>query len=169
MEWAQGREKSLKKKQEDYPHDFRDQDTPEVSLKALHQSALRLTKRAESMKRDRAARLRDSAVRYLRQNYSDANLCAAQVAVKFNLSEKYVFQIIKAHTGKSFGEYLEGIRFEESEKLLIHSGLSISMIAEKVGFHSVNTFHKAFKRVYGITPGVWRSQRLKMNRSLRNN
>mgnify|MGYP000961818969 CR=1 FL=1 len=144
---------------------FRDQDTPEDSLRALHRSALRLAKRAEKMKSDRVVHLGDSVVRHLRQNYSDSNLCAAQVAVKFNLSEKYVFHIVKVRTGKSFGEYLEGIRFGESERLLADSGLSISMIAERVGFNSANTFHKAFKRVYGITPGAWRNQCSKMNPS----
>ena len=140
---------------------FREEDTPEDSLKALHRSALRLAQRAQKLKNDRAVRLRDCVVQYLKQNYPDPNLCAAQVATKFSLSEKYVFHIVKEHTGKSFSEYLEGIRFEESEKLLANSDLAINIISEQVGFNSVNTFHKAFKRIYGVTPGAWRSQRLK--------
>ena len=34
---------------------------------------------------------------------------------------------------------------------------SVTEICTMVGFHSNNTFYKAFKRVYGIAPGKWKT------------
>ena len=47
----------------------------------------------------------------------------------------------------------------ECESLLMETDKSVTEICTMVGFHSNNTFYKAFKRVYGIAPGKWRENR----------
>ena len=69
---------------------------------------------------------------------------------------KYLYNLVKEQTGKSFGEYLEGIRFRQAEKLLIESDTKINRIHKMIGFYSQNTFYKAFYRIYGVSPGTWR-------------
>jgi AraC-like DNA-binding protein len=44
-----------------------------------------------------------------------------------------------------------------------HGGLSISRVADQVGYASEAAFSQAFKREYGVSPSVWRQQR---NRAL---
>lgn len=94
-------------------------------------------------------------IAFIRQNFSDSNLCAAMVADRFGITEKYVFQIVRDCTGKSLGDLIKEIRFSEAEKLLQES-VDINKIPERIGFNSLNTFYKAFKRNYGISPGQWR-------------
>ena len=46
---------------------------------------------------------------------------------------------------------------EEAKKLLTTTGLSISAIAEKVGYHNVQSINRFFKKYEGITPGEMRN------------
>jgi AraC-like DNA-binding protein len=39
---------------------------------------------------------------------------------------------------------------------LSHQELPINDIAERVGFTEPSTFHRAFKKWTGVTPGAWR-------------
>lgn len=102
-------------------------------------------------------RQRRGILEYIAQNYSESNLCAQMIASHFLVSEKYVFTIVKNMTGQSLGDYLEAIRFQKVEDLL-RSDVGINEIPQKVGYHSVNTFYKSFKRRYGMAPGKWREQ-----------
>ena len=40
-----------------------------------------------------------------------------------------------------------------------HSGMSVSRVADQVGYASEAAFSQAFKREYGVSPSVWRQQR----------
>ena len=99
---------------------------------------------------------------YIKNNFSNSSLCAVSIADRFGVSEKYVFSIIKNHTGKSLGDFIEQLRFSRAEELL-RSNVDINQIPEMVGFNSINTFYKAFKRIYGVSPGKWRSNCMLLN------
>ncbi|GEM_PF-4073710 len=101
-------------------------------------------------------RQKNEMILYIKNNYADSGLCAMTIAGKFYVSEKYVFTLVKSHTGKSLGEFIEQVRFSKVEELL-GSSVDINEIPALVGFNSVNTFYKAFKRNYGVSPGKWRS------------
>lgn len=101
-------------------------------------------------------RQKNDMIEYIKKNYTDSGLCALSIGNKFYVSEKYVFTLVKNHTGKSLGEFIEQLRFSKVEELL-GKGVDINEIPALVGFNSVNTFYKAFKRKYGVSPGKWRS------------
>jgi AraC-like DNA-binding protein len=56
--------------------------------------------------------------------------------------------------------YLTRHRMRLAARQLGSSGLSISKIADQVGYASEAAFSQAFKREYGASPSVWRQQRL---------
>lgn len=56
--------------------------------------------------------------------------------------------------------YLTRHRMRLAARQLSGSGLSISKIADLVGYSSEAAFSQAFKREYGTSPSVWRQQRL---------
>ncbi|MFD0693152.1 helix-turn-helix domain-containing protein [Paenibacillus sp. GCM10027628] len=43
-------------------------------------------------------------------------------------------------------------RFEKAKELMIYSRLSLTSIAEKIGYSSVFAFSKAFKQSEGVSP-----------------
>ena len=95
-------------------------------------------------------------LKYIQQHYADSFLCAATIAEAFHVSEKYVFQVVKSLTGKTLGGYIEEQRLKMAEELLSQN-VDINDIPARIGYTSVNTFYKAFKRVYQMSPGRWRA------------
>ena len=110
----------------------------------------------DSNKHSHNDELRENVLKYITKNYNNPQLCVTAIAEEFYISNKYVSQFIKEQTGKTYTEYLESIRLDHSVILFKNSKLTINQIATEVGFTSQNTFYKAFKRIYHISPSTWR-------------
>ncbi len=61
-------------------------------------------------------------------------------------------KIFKKTTGISFHQYLNRYRIERAEFFLEHSDMSVSEIAEIVGFNDTKTFCRVFRELIGTTP-----------------
>ena len=68
----------------------------------------------------------------------------------------YLTQFLKDQTGKSFTEYVEELRLSRAMELLRGSELGITEISVQCGFSTQNTFYKAFRRRFGISPSAVR-------------
>jgi AraC-like DNA-binding protein len=55
--------------------------------------------------------------------------------------------------------YLTGWRMHVAEDLLHSSDLSVTVVSRRVGYESEEAFSRAFKRVHGEAPSVWRVRR----------
>lgn len=126
-------------------------------LDRLEETAVRLCLYVEAKKRSKNEEMKQSIADYIRENFNNPDMCVAMVSEAFQLSEKYLFSLVREQTGKSFGDYLEALRLKKAEELLRNTDIKINQIHTKVGFNSQNTFYKAFNRVYEISPGQWRS------------
>jgi AraC-like DNA-binding protein len=65
---------------------------------------------------------------------------------------------LKASTGMNPKEWLDHKRLEQSALLLRNSDESIGAIATSCGYATASWFGVQFKRVYGVTPKVYREQ-----------
>lgn len=79
-------------------------------------------------------------------------------AKDFGYSTYYLSKKFKAETGKTFKEYLRGIRLERAKFLLRSNDLSILEISEKLQFCSASYFSDSFRKTYGISPTDYREQ-----------
>jgi two-component system response regulator YesN len=93
----------------------------------------------------------------IRNSYANLDFSLAFAAEQFKVSEAYMSQLFKERSGINFFDYLEGIRMEEARKLLVESSLPINEIATRVGYSSLNTFSRAFKRFHGFSATEYRS------------
>jgi AraC-like DNA-binding protein len=59
----------------------------------------------------------------------------------------------------SFRELFEEYRERRAGKLLSESDLGEKEIAARLGFGSINSFIRAFRRWHGVTPGQFRGRR----------
>ncbi|AEE97006.1 helix-turn-helix domain-containing protein [Mahella australiensis] len=99
-------------------------------------------------------------IEYIKVNYIDDGLCLASIASKFGLTEKYLSQFFKDRTGENLSTYVERLRMENAAEMLIESKLPIADIASHVGYNNNNTFYKAFRRIYGVSPSVYRQHKM---------
>jgi AraC-like DNA-binding protein len=93
---------------------------------------------------------------FLRENYSNPELCLALLSDRFKMSERSLYNAIKETTGKSYQEYVDALRMSEAVRLLKDTLTPVNVIAAQVGYSSDNTFYKAFKRLMGCSPGKYR-------------
>lgn len=99
-------------------------------------------------------RLAQEIIRYIHAHFADIN--QTELAAQFCLSPSAVSQIIKKHSGKTYGEQLLDVRMQKAQELLRNSNDSIEAIAEKVGYHDYFYFLKVFKKAAGISPTEFR-------------
>ena len=92
---------------------------------------------------------------YIRKNYHNPNLGLAMVSAEFNLSEGYLSAIFKKETGTNFAEYLEQLRVKAA-CVLLQDGCKVSDLPERLGYNSIQSFRRAFKRVMGVSPSEYR-------------
>ena len=92
---------------------------------------------------------------YIHDN-SHLRLTLPMLARHIGITESYCSKYIKQHTGLSFVEYLNAVRINNAQRMLIYSDMSISETMEKSGFSSVQTFNRVFKQQTGRTPLEYR-------------
>ena len=78
------------------------------------------------------------------------------VAQKVNLSRSQFSRYFKVHTGKSYVQFLNELRIENSCALLLEGNDNIENICFKVGFQNVSNFNRIFKKVKSVAPKEYR-------------
>jgi YesN/AraC family two-component response regulator len=92
----------------------------------------------------------------LEKRYPDPDLNLYRIAEAVELPEKYVSQVFKEQTGENLSDFLEQIRIKHATDLLFTSEKTIDEIAQDVGYNSAHAFRRAFKRVSGVLPSLYR-------------
>ncbi len=93
---------------------------------------------------------------YINENYKDPSLCLTKISDQFSISESYFSYLFKEETGENFSCYLERIRMEKSLHLLKESDINVSLLYQEVGYNNSNTFRRAFKKTFGMSPKDFR-------------
>ena len=106
----------------------------------------------EENKKSRRSVLVMQIVEFIHENYKDPSFGLSMVAIEFNISEAYVSTLFKEGTQVNFATYVEKMRIDEACILLKENKLSISEVAEEVGYNSIQSFRRAFKKVMDINP-----------------
>ena len=79
-------------------------------------------------------------------------------ADKYGLTPNYLSSFLRKQCGYSPHKIRENVRWQKAADLLLHTKLTVSQIAEKVGFKSVYSFSRFFKNVCGDSPQNFRSK-----------
>ncbi|WP_135555140.1 helix-turn-helix transcriptional regulator [Paenibacillus cymbidii] len=82
------------------------------------------------------------------------------LADKLKISAPYLSTYFKEKTGTNFIDYLNSLRIRKAKQLLLHSDLKIHEISSRLGYQSVNSFIRMFKRLTGLSPGEYRKSAL---------
>lgn len=114
--------------------------------------AISLKKRTDS-RNDLPKRI----VEYIQEHYDDPDFYMTSLTEAFDISDKTVARAIKSYLHIGFSEYLEQLRIQKARLLLENPDLSIRKVAEESGFGSENTFYKAFRRIYRVSPSAYRA------------
>jgi AraC-like DNA-binding protein len=87
-----------------------------------------------------------------------AQLSVQQTAARLRLSERSLRRQLAA-LGHSHATLTQQCLRQAAEQLLCDGACSLKEIAERLGFASVASFHRAFSRWHDTTPTAWRAAR----------
>ena len=94
------------------------------------------------------------AMQYIEMHYDDVNLCAKSAAMYLGLNSDYLSRLFYEQVHKTLSSYIRELRIARAKELL-HIDDSITSVASKCGFSSVQSFCRTFKALEGVTPGQY--------------
>lgn len=119
----------------------------------LHRTGMAMQQQGPEKKIDFAGQV----ATYIEQRY-DQPLPLQEVAAAFYVSESNLIRRFRAEVGMTPHEYLLKYRIEQAKRLLLYTNLTTARIAQQIGFGSASHFVSSFRRICGVTPGVWREK-----------
>lgn len=91
-----------------------------------------------------------SAIDYINRNYQ-RKITLDEIAEQSNLSKYYFTKKFKETTGKTFNEFLNGVRCKKAKEIL-KCGKSVNEACFSSGFNDPAYFSRVFKKIIGIPP-----------------
>ncbi|WP_440135519.1 AraC family transcriptional regulator [Chitinophaga sancti] len=88
--------------------------------------------------------------------YDHQKISLNGIAEHFNLSKDYIGAYFNKKTGKTIRQFILDYKLELAKSRLRYSRMSISQIAEELGFTDESHLNKLFKRQEGLTAGQFR-------------
>lgn len=134
----------------------------QVRLQSLAFSLLvELWRKVSAREKPIAPRLRSKTyiineVKELLAKSRDRPMTLAQVAWHVRWSEEHLARAFKKETGVTVMDYLRNMRIESARLQLLNSSQTVSLIATGLGFSSISSFCRAFKKEVGQTPSQYR-------------
>ncbi len=82
----------------------------------------------------------------------------------FYVNNVYLGQLYKKKYGIAFRDYLNNLRIEKAQELLLHTNLRIYAIAQQVGFGKAEYFINKFVQANQMTPNQYRIRNRKQGK-----
>ena len=97
----------------------------------------------------------DQAVGFIAASLSDPDLSVEKCAAAVGCSVSALTKVFRREMNVSVAKYIREARLDMALKL-VRQGSTVKTACKKCGFGSTETFHRAFKAKYGVTPGQLR-------------
>ncbi|MDR6549187.1 AraC family transcriptional regulator [Paenibacillus qinlingensis] len=110
----------------------------------------------ERKKSNKKIRLKESVLNFVSENYRDQALNIGTISANFNVHPSYLSRYFKEQVGDNLTEYINKYRVDKSKTLLLQDDILIKDISDLVGFYSISTFIRVFKKYEGVTPSAYR-------------
>ncbi|UNK21308.1 phosphoenolpyruvate hydrolase family protein [Paenibacillus sp. N3/727] len=94
---------------------------------------------------------------HIAHNYMN-NISLTELADQIHVSRTHLSALFNKEVGCTFPEYLAKYRIHKAQDVMKHTKLSLSRIAELVGYPDYVHFSKTFKKYAGVTPQNFRKQ-----------
>ena len=100
----------------------------------------------------------EAVVHYVQENYS-RQISLTTAAEVVGLNSVYLSHLFKKIMQVNFSDYLNEVRLQAAEELLVHSMLKNGEIAYKVGYNDPKYFSSLFKKRTGMPPNEFRKKK----------
>ena len=105
---------------------------------------------------------------YMQKNYN-TQITPESVSHVLGISKATLYRMLKQNINMSFVEYLNYIRIQSAEQMLLTGNAEIIEVADACGFSSLSNFYRVFKAATGISPKEYRDKRRSRNSGMYKN
>lgn len=117
----------------------------------MHQVLISIARRITLGTGQARAGFVDQVIDYIQENYA-SDLSNESIGKYFNYHPNYINRVVQKRTGQSLHQYVLSCRVSKALEMLQTTNLSITEVAERVGFSSIKHFSQTFKSIYGYSP-----------------
>ena len=96
---------------------------------------------------------------YINKNF-DKDISLENIAKEFETSANYLGKQFKNLLGITYNDYINRVRMRFACNLISSTDLSMKEIAHSAGYSSTEYFYSVFKKTIGVTPKVYRKERV---------
>ena len=100
---------------------------------------------------------------YIEHNI-DKDILVSEIADHVGMNPEYLTRLFKKETGQSLKKFMEHKKMDMAKDLLTTTTLSVTEVADRVGYSGYSNFSRSFKQLCGCSPSEYRdhSQSQKM-------
>lgn len=102
-------------------------------------------------------KLAEQVENFIRNHYQES-ITNERLAFTFNYHYNYITRAMKQMYGMTPNEYVTKVRIDQAKSLLLNTHLTVSAIAEHVGFENIPYFSNCFSKHVGLSPSQFRNQ-----------
>jgi AraC family transcriptional activator of pobA len=106
---------------------------------------------------------------HLVEENNQKKLLLSDYALMIGVTPNHLTQTVKLLTGKTSSQIIKAKQLLEIKRLLAHTEMSVSEIANQLNFEDQSYFTKFFKRETGLTPLQYRNDKLSNRNNYLNN
>ena len=99
------------------------------------------------------------AKNYIQQHFVE-DLNRDVIANALGITSDYFSRLFIREMGRSYSDYLNGLRIDRAKELLLNEAISVGEIALSVGYNNFSYFSSVFKRYTSLTPWQYRQRAL---------
>ncbi len=100
----------------------------------------------------------DAAVKYIDQNIYNS-ISVSALSDMLGIDRSYFCSIFKMSMGVSPQQYIINLKMQKAKLFLETTNVDIKYIADSLGYKDLYAFSHTFKRIHGISPKEWRTQK----------
>lgn len=143
--------------------DLVDASSSRESFDAFTGSLLADTVRARQNSADVSTRggVIQQAVEFIKENYNNPDISLHLVSNHVGFSPAHFSMVFSQRVGRTFIDYLTGVRIDKAKELLLTTDRKLASIAAEVGYNEPNYFSYVFKKRAGVSPKEFRSRSLR--------
>ena len=96
---------------------------------------------------------------YCTTHFSDEDISIQKIADNLYISTSYVSKIFNQKLHYSFREYINILRIQHAQKLLLNANYKILDVMLECGFKNQSSFNRVFQNVAGMSPKEYRKSK----------
>jgi len=101
----------------------------------------------------------NSCIEIIERNYMNWDLTTSFIAEQIGLTRSYLSSSFAKYMGIGLHEYIQKYRISKAKSILMSNpDIRIADLANEIGLDNATSFIRLFKRLEGVTPGIFRNQ-----------